>query len=152
RHRRPSVSLRPVTVLLSASGSPGTAALVRALRENGERETRLVGTDMSERAVGRHLCDSFHVVPPRDDDALAGGLLELVRRERVGVVLPQSSFDLAGLAERRDEFAPARVLVSSPTTIRDANDKAHCYDELHRLGLPAPRFERVQGGDAVAAA
>ena len=50
------MSLRPVTVLVSASGAPGTAALVRALRENGEREVRLVGVDMSERAIGRHLC------------------------------------------------------------------------------------------------
>jgi hypothetical protein len=52
------LSLRPVTVLVSASGAPGTAALLRALRENGEREVRLVGTDLSERSVGRHLCDA----------------------------------------------------------------------------------------------
>ena len=38
---------RPATVLVSASGAPGTAALLRALRENGERPVRLVGTDMS---------------------------------------------------------------------------------------------------------
>ena len=42
--------------MVSASGAPGTAALLRALRENGEREVRLVGTDMSPQAVGRHLC------------------------------------------------------------------------------------------------
>ena len=41
--------MRPLTVLVSASGAPGTAALLRALRENGERDVRLVGTDMSER-------------------------------------------------------------------------------------------------------
>ena len=32
------------TILVSASGAPGTAALLRALRENGEREVRLVAT------------------------------------------------------------------------------------------------------------
>ncbi len=56
-------ALDPITVLVSASGAPGTAALLRGLRENGEREVRLVGTDMSERAVGRHLCDAFQLVP-----------------------------------------------------------------------------------------
>ena len=56
--------MRRITVLVTASGAPGTAALLRALRENGEREVRLVGTDKSERSVGRHLCDAFHVVPP----------------------------------------------------------------------------------------
>src|SRR5207237_72512 len=63
RGRPDRLDMRPLTVLLTASGVPGSAALVRALRENGERELRLVGTDMSELAIGRHFCDAFHVVP-----------------------------------------------------------------------------------------
>jgi hypothetical protein len=59
--------VRPITVLVTASGAPGTAALLRALRQNGERDLRLVGTDMSDRAVGRLLCDSFHLVPAGSD-------------------------------------------------------------------------------------
>ena len=66
-------------------------------------------------------------------------------------VLPQSSFDLAGLAEHRERF-PVPVLVSSPETIRRSNDKAETYALLHRLGLPAPEFRRVHGAAAVAAA
>ena len=51
------------TVLLSAAGAPGAARLIRALQQNGEREVRVVGTDMSAQAIGAHLCDAFHVVP-----------------------------------------------------------------------------------------
>ena len=40
--------LRPLRVLLTATGAPGAAALIRALRANGERELQVVGTDMSE--------------------------------------------------------------------------------------------------------
>ena len=79
---RPGVSLRPVTVLVSASGAPGTAALLRALRENGEREVRLVGTDMSERSVGRHLCDAFHLVPAGSDPASGRGARDRRARGR----------------------------------------------------------------------
>ena len=46
--------MRLLTVLVTASGAPGSAALLRALRQNGERPLRLVGTDMSPQAVGRH--------------------------------------------------------------------------------------------------
>ena len=57
--------MKPLTILLTASGVPGSAALIRALRENGERDIRLVGADMAELAIGRHLCDAFYVVPPK---------------------------------------------------------------------------------------
>jgi carbamoyl-phosphate synthase large subunit len=140
--------LKPVTVLVTASGAPGTAALLRALRENGERQLRLVGTDMSERSVGKHLCDTFHLVPAGSDAGFADAILDLVEREAVDVVLPQSSFDLQGLAEHRARF-PVPALVSAPETIRRANDKAETYALLRRLGVSAPAFHRVQGAAAV---
>jgi carbamoyl-phosphate synthase large subunit len=143
--------VKAITVLVSASGAPGTAALLRALRENGERPLRLVGTDMSERAIGRHLCDAFHLVPPGSDPAFADAMLEVVVREGVDAVLPQSSFDLEGLAHCRDRF-PVPVLVSAPETIRRANDKAESYELLRELGLPAPEFLRVRGAAGVEAA
>ncbi len=145
------MSLRPVTVLVSASGAPGTAALLRALRENGERDVRLVGTDRSERAVGRHLCDAFHVVPPGADTAFVEAMLGVVEREGVDVVLPQSSHDLQALAEQRELF-DVPVLVSRPDAIRRSNDKAETYDLLHRIGVPAPAFRRVRGAEQVGAA
>ena len=81
--------MKPLTVLVTASGAPGTAALLRALRENGERELRLVGSDMSERSVGRHLCDAFHLVPAGSDPGFAAAIAELCEREGVDAVLPQ---------------------------------------------------------------
>jgi len=145
------VSLRPITVLVSASGAPGTAALLHALRRNGERDLRLVGTDMSERSVGRHLCDAFHIVPAGSDPGFPDAMREVVERERADVVLPQSSFDLEGLAAHRERF-PVPVLVSRPETIHRSNDKAESYDLLHRIGVPAPEFRRVNGAAQVAEA
>jgi carbamoyl-phosphate synthase large subunit len=143
--------VRALTVLVSACGAPGTAALLRALRSNGEREVRLVGTDMSERAIGRHLCDAFSLVPPGSDPGFADAVLEICSREGVDAVLPQSSFDLEGLADARERFE-IPVLVSSPETIRSCNDKAETYALLKQLGLPGPDFRRVQGAAAVARA
>ncbi len=140
--------MRPITVLVSAAGAPGTAALLRGLRSNGERDIRLVGTDMSERSVGRHLCDAFHVVPRGSDPGFPDAVLAVVEREGVDCVLPQSSFDLQGLAAHRDRF-PVPVLVSRPDTIHRSNDKAETYALLHRLGVPAPSFRRVTGAAGV---
>ena len=144
--------MRPLTILVSACGAPGTAALLRALRGNGEREVRLVGTDMSERAIGRHLCDAFHRVPPGTDGGFADAMLDVCRSERVDVVLPQSSFDLLGLAEAKERFDGIAVMVSSPNTIRRSNDKADSYAMLDEIGVPGPAWRRTRGADGVAAA
>ena len=139
------------TILVTASGAPGTAALLRALRENGESEVRLVGVDMSERSIGRRLCDAFHLVPPGADAGYADAVLDVVEREHVEVVLPQSSHDLPGLAASRDRF-PVPVLVSGPETVRRSNDKAETYDLLPRAGVRAPALRRVTGAAGVEAA
>jgi carbamoylphosphate synthase large subunit len=139
------------TILVTAAGAPGTAALLRGLRENGERDVRLVGVDMSERSIGKHLCDAFHLVPPGSDPGYADAVLELVEREHADVVLPQSSFDLPGLAAARDRF-PVPVLVSSPETVRRSNDKAETYSLLQRIGVPTIEFRRVAGARQVEAA
>jgi carbamoyl-phosphate synthase large subunit len=143
-----------LTVVVTAAGAPGTAALLRALRANGERDLRLVGTDMSEQAVGRHLCDAFHVVPRGSDPAFADTVLDVARREAAAAVLPQSSFDLPGLAAARERFAAegVAVLVASPEAVHRANDKAESYAMLDAIGVRGPAWRRVRGVEAVAAA
>ena len=139
------------TILLSAAGAPGSARLIRALYENGERSVRIVGTDMSGRAIGRHLCDAFHVVPPGSSPDYPDAILDLVESERVDVVLPQSSFDLEALSATRERF-PVPVLVSSPQTVHRSNDKAESYALLQRIGVPTVEFRRVAGARQVEAA
>ena len=140
-----------ITVLVTASGAPGTAALLRALRLNGERRVRLIGTDMSPQAIGRHYCDAFYVVPPGGEPAFADAVLGIAQQEHVDAVLPQSSFDLLGLAEARERFETEAiaVLVSPPETVRRANDKAEMYALLERIGVRAPAWRRVTGGRAL---
>jgi carbamoyl-phosphate synthase large subunit len=144
--------MRDITVLVTASGAPGTAALLRALRQNGERGVRVVGTDMSPQAIGRHFCDRFYVVPPGKDPAFADALVDVVRRENIDAILPQSSHDLQALADSRDRFLGTTVLVSPPEAIRTANDKAATYALVQRLGLRAPAWRRVSGARALAQA
>ena len=144
--------MKPITVVVSAAGAPGAAALLRGLRENGEREVRLVGTDMSERSVGRHLCDAFHLVPAGSDPGFPAAMREVAEREGAVAILPQSSFDLEGLAGSRERFVGVAVLVSNAEAIRRSNDKAETYALLHRLGIPAPEFRRARGAAAVEAA
>lgn len=146
--------MAPLTILVSACGAPGTAALLRNLKENGEREVRLVGSDMGERPVGRFRCDAFRRVPPGASPGFADAMLQLCLDERVDVVLPQSSHDILGLslAKARFEERGIRVLVSPPDAIRRSNDKADCYALFDEIGVRGPAWRRVQGSVQLEAA
>jgi carbamoyl-phosphate synthase large subunit len=140
--------MRPLRVLVTACGAPGTAALLRALRVNGERDLHIVGCDMQDRAIGRQLCDTFQQVPPGSSPLFVEAVLELSRRERIDAILPQSSHDLPGLAAAKTRFAERGVvvLVSSLDAVESANDKAACYALLDEVGVRVPRWRRVRGG------
>jgi carbamoyl-phosphate synthase large subunit len=144
----------PLTVLVTAVGAPGAAALLRALRENGEREVRLVGTDMNELSIGRFHCDAFALTPPGSDQGFAGTVLEVAEREGATVVLPESSNEVLALAEAKAEFDARGIalLVSDPDAIRRSNDKAALYALLDELGAPVPAWRRVRGASDVEAA
>ncbi len=130
--------LRPLRVLVTASGSPGGGRLVRSLQQNGERDVTVVGTDMSERRGGRLICDAFHVVPPGSSDEFAPFLIELAEREQVDVVLPLSSFEVAAVAGVADRFG-VPVLVASLEAIAACNDKSRTTALAEQLGIPVPR-------------
>jgi carbamoylphosphate synthase large subunit len=66
-------------------------------------------------------------------------------------VLPQSSYDLPGLAAARERFSCA-VLVASPDAVRRSNDKAETYALLDAVGAPGPTWRRVRGREAVQSA
>ena len=92
------VPVGDVRILVTATGAPGAASLLRGLRENGEQPVTLVGTDMRPQSAGRFLCDHFHEVPAGNDPGLsrrwrrcparAGGL-------RVPAVVGRDPGDLA---------------------------------------------------------
>jgi carbamoyl-phosphate synthase large subunit len=146
--------VRPLTLLVTASGAPGAAALLRALRENGEREIRLVGCDMNPLSIGRFVSDVFHPVPPGSDPEFAPALLDICLREGVDVLLPESSNDLLELAKAKDRFADEGivVMVSSPEAILRANDKGAFFELLDTIGVRAPVWRRVRGAGELRAA
>ena len=106
---------------------------------------RIVGTDMNERRDRRA---PLRRVPRRaagSDPDYPDAILELVERESVDVVLPQSSFDLDALSRARASGSPCRCSSRRRTRCIRSNDKAETYALLQRIGVPTVEFRRVDG-------
>ena len=104
-----------------ASGAPGTrGAPARAARERrARRAPRRHRHDASARSAGTSATRSTSS-RPAPIPGFADAMLEVVEREGVDVVLPQSSFDLAGArgAPRPLPGAGARLVAATRSTAR----------------------------------
>ena len=152
------MSLPPLKLVLTAAGCPGASTLIRMLKTNGERPVEIHGVDMRADAIGRFLCDGFDVVPPGDSPDFIPRLLEVVERERPGILLVQSSNEVEAVARSREAFAAlgATALVADPEAIALSNDKADMYEALRdspvlqpRTLLPASLDEFIAGAYAL---
>ena len=130
------------------------AALLRALKENGEREVRVVGCDMNPRSIGRFVADAFHVVPAGHTPEFVPAVLDICKREGVDVLLPESSNDILELAKAKAEFEAEgiTVMVSRPEAIERAENKGSFFELLDEVGVRAPEWRRVRGGRELEAA
>ena len=137
--------MREVTVLITACGNvymPGTAASVK---NNGERNVRLIGADMNHDDTILQMFDQYYQVPRGDDPAYADAILDICIKEHVDVVIPIMSVELETLAENAEKFARAGVAlsVSDLEPLKIANNKLALFEYMKANDIPTARFCEV---------
>ena len=137
----------PLRLLVTGAGAPGIRGTLHALRENPDgRAVHVVGVDLDENAVGRYLADAFHPVPAPESPDYLDALRAVCRRERIDLVLPQTTREIAVLSRHRAglEADGVRVMVSDAGAVQAANDKGEVLRAFERLGLPVPAYRTAR--------
>ena len=139
-------NLRDITVLITAAGNvfmPGTTA---CLKDNGERNIRLIGADMNDDPSILKMCDAYYPVPRGDDPKYVEVLLDICRKEKVDVLLPIMSVELNALAINRDKFEAIgnKISVSDLKPLEIANDKLKLFDFLKSNNVPCAEYYKVE--------
>ncbi len=134
-----------VTVLITACGNvymPGTTA---SIKNNGERNIRLIGADMNRDDTILQMVDQYYTVPRGDDPGYADAILDICIKEHVDVVIPIMSAELETLAKNADRFQKAGVAlpISNLESLKIANNKLALLEFMRENGIPAPKFCKV---------
>lgn len=137
--------MRDITVLVTACGAQFMPGLAACLKNNGERNIRIVGTDMEEDPTILQMVDAFYKVPAAIDPGYANKLFEICKKENVDIIMPFMSDDLIPLLDNKEKFEKAGVIlsVSNRKSVEISNNKYRFYAFLKEQGLPVPRFARV---------
>ena len=93
--------MRDITVLVSACGAQFMPGLVDCLKQNGERNIRVIGVDMNIDKTVYSLVDAIYKVPRATDPYYIDRLLEICKKERVDIVMPFMSAELIALIDRK---------------------------------------------------
>jgi carbamoyl-phosphate synthase large subunit len=138
--------MKPLTILLTGCGAPGTSGTVMALRQNFDhRPVHIVGVDVNPDTPGQQLVDAFTWVLPPENIDYRTRLLDVCQRYSVDVVIPQTTREVGLLGGELEWFAEQGISVMASPAAELANNKRECLlrTEWSVSPIPAPSWESV---------
>ncbi len=144
-HLNFSEMLRDITVLMSASSSPSMPGMLKCLKNNGERNVRVVGIDMTSDPSAKYMVDAFYQVPAANDPSFPSIVLDICRKEKVDVYFPNVSAEVEAVVAIKAEFEKngVKLSVSNIESVSISNNKLHTYQALESAGIPVPKYYAV---------
>jgi carbamoyl-phosphate synthase large subunit len=132
--------MKTLKVLVTAVGAPGAPAIIRSLRQNGERPVKIIGVDMNSKAAGFAMADTSHLVPRGTDREYIPKILKVARDEGIDVIVPLATYELENLADNIKDFEELKikVMVSDADKLRAVNNKGELARKLSGTGLATP--------------
>lgn len=134
------------TVLVTDAGLGSAVSVIRSL---GRKGMRVVAADSERHSAGlrsRFADVAVHYPSARvDPDGMIERLLEIVRSERVDLVVPVTDDTILPLAAARDRFERVtKVALPPAASWETARDKEATHELAERLGVPVPRTALVE--------
>jgi hypothetical protein len=125
-----------IRALITAAGSGSSGNLIRALRATRPRPY-IAGMNDDRFVLKMSLADRNHVSPAPASDDFVRAMLEIIKRERINVVMPTDENIVKVLSEQRGQF-PIGLLLPRQDTIDLCQDKHALNLFLRRRAIPAP--------------
>lgn len=135
-----------ITILVTGCGAPGIKGTLYSLENNFDgRRIKTIGTDVTDEAIGKYLCNKFYKINKPSSNEYLTKLLSICKEESVDVLMPQNTAELSVLARNKDDFDDVRttVAVSDKQAIEIANDKYKLMKVAIETGVPVPKFYLV---------
>ncbi|MEA2236555.1 MAG: carbamoyl-phosphate synthase large subunit [Thermoanaerobaculia bacterium] len=130
-----------VCVLVTGVGGRSVGHQILTALKVAKTQYRIVATDASDFSFGLYIADARYVVPSASDPGYLPAIIEIVRREKVQVVLPGTQAELQLLAAHTRELDEegCRLIASAPEVVDLCLNKGKLYEWLSANGYGVPR-------------
>ena len=118
-------------------------SLLRAFRQACRSlgfDSVIVGSDTTENAAALQCCDKKYIVKPVTSPGYVRRITDIIKREKVRLIIPTIDLDLPVWAGRRRQLAKLGCLplVSSPRVVEICQDKRKAFRFLRAHGFETP--------------
>jgi carbamoyl-phosphate synthase large subunit len=141
-----------MTVLITGVGAPGAKGTIYAL-ETGARESgvslKIVGVDIKKNVAARGFCQTIYAIDGPASPNYCQQLNDICIREKVDVILPQTTREIDWLARNRNAFTPTKIVVAAETSLDISNNKLRTAELFLEIGIPTPQFFRTNSEDSL---
>lgn len=133
-----------ISIIVTGAGAPGIAGTIYSIKNNPYGEQfKIISTDIKDDVVGKYMSDSFYVVPPPESqEEYINTLKEIVNREEVKVIVPQTTRESITLSKYKNIFynMGVKVIISDYRSVLEANDKFYLLEKSKAIGVPYPMY------------
>jgi hypothetical protein len=134
--------MRRIRALVTNAGSGSSGNVMRALRRITPRP-HICGINDDRFTLKQSLADRNYLCPAPGGESFADSVLEIVRRERVNVVVPTDDDAVKALSDARRRFT-LRLLLPRRQSIDLCQDKFALSEFFRRRGIRVPRTYAVR--------
>lgn len=139
--------MKPLTILLTAVGCPGAHDLIRCLKYNGEREIKIIGTDILDEVGGKFFVDSYYKISPsKNEEKYIEDIINILKKEKIDIFFPQSSSDVIPVSKNLKllQKSCGQILLGDYETIETCDNKNKMVTFFASSGIPLPKTIRCE--------
>jgi len=133
---------RAIRALVTGAGTGSSGNVIRALLSMSPKP-HVVGVNDDRFVLKLSLAKRNYLCPEPASDEFVSSVLEIVRRERINVIMPTDDRAVKALSDERDRFA-IDLFLPRLQTIEVCQDKYALNVFLRRRGIAAPRTFEVR--------
>jgi carbamoyl-phosphate synthase large subunit len=112
------IYLEKIRVLLTAVGHPTTPGIVNSLKNNGERDVDIIGTDSNEQNIISKLFEKKICVPTFNDPKYMSKILEICKKEKIDVYYARREEEALSSSLISKKFNKIGVKIISPASFK----------------------------------
>ncbi len=129
-------------ILITGAGGPAGINLVKSLQIASEKML-IVGTEANEHFLHLVPTERKYLVPKAKAPDYVDRLNEIIRREHIEFLHPQTDVEVEIVSEQRDEIE-ATLFLPSRSAIRACQDKSESARKWHESNIPVAKFVELR--------